>query len=107
MTTDALPALTVFLPTLAGLPLMKTRAFTPIATTVITRPEAVTLMVVLMAAVGVGVGLTDGVGVGVGVGVGFTDGVGVGVGVGFTEGVGVGDALALTETVVCRVFDCE
>lgn len=98
MTIEAIPGLTEFLPTLPGLPLMKTKGLTPTATTVRTRPLAVTLRV----------WLTDGlltVGVGVGAMVGFT----VGVGVGLLLGKGVGDGVdfALTVRVAWTVLDWE
>lgn len=89
MTIEAIPGLTSFLPTLPGLPLMNTRALTPMATTVITRPVAVTLMVAFTGGL---------VASAVGVGVGFTVGEGVGVGLTVELGEGDGDAFALTVT---------
>lgn len=94
MTTDAVPGLTALSPTLAGLPLMKTRALTPIATTVTTLPLAVALMVTLTG------GLVN---VAVGMGVGFA----VGVGVGLAEGEGEGVAFSFTVIWACTVLDCE
>lgn len=96
MTIEAIPGETEFLPILPGLPLIKTRALTPIATTVITRPLAVTLIVALtggLVAEGVGVAVS----VGLGVGLAVEEGVGVGVGL----------ALAFTTRLVWTTFDCE
>lgn len=87
MTIEAIPGFTELFPTLPGLPLINTRALTPIATTVITRRLAVTLMVAFTggldaAGEGVGVGLEVGLAVGEGVGEGV--GLGVVVGLAFT-----------------------
>lgn len=89
------------MPTLAGLPFMKTSALTPIATTVTTRPLAVALTVALMGGMGAvvdgdDVGLADGVTEGDAVGLGDVVAVGFGVGV----GVGVRTDFALTVMVV-------
>lgn len=93
MTTDATPGATGFLPTFPGLPLMKTRALTPMATTLSTRPSALTLRVELRTgpvAEGVGVGEIVGFGLGVEVGLDFTVGVGLAVGEELGFGLGVG-----------------
>lgn len=93
---EAIPGLTGFLPTLPGLPLIKTRALTPMATTVITRSLAVTLMVALTG------GLVA-AGVELAAGVGLEDGLAVGVGVGVAVVVG----FAFTTRLVWTTFDCE
>src|SRR5487761_2743934 len=109
ITTDATPGLTTFLPTLPGLPLMKTNGLIPIATTVRIRRLTVTFRVVFTAVLvvaGFGVGFfTVGfftVGFGVGLVAGLAVGVEVGIGVGLAvgDGVGVGVGAGLTVKVV-------
>lgn len=92
MTTDAVPGATALIPTLPGLPFMKTKGLTPIATTVRTRPLAVTFRVVFIGGL-----VVEGEGNGVGVIVGFTVGVGRGVAVvvGVALGFGVGEGLVV------------
>lgn len=78
---------------------MKTRALTPIATTVTTRPVALALTVALMGGVGA---VVDGDGCGLADGVTEGDAVGLGdvVAVGFGVGVEVRTDFALTVMVV-------
>ena len=109
MTIEAVPGATALAPTLPGLPLMKTKGLTPMATTVSTRPLAVTFRVVFTKGlvgegVGVAVGFRIGVGVGfrVGVGRGVTVAVGVALGFGVGEGLAVGSgpwSISFIETI--------